>query len=92
MLDRKAMQPYDRIPRTARLRLTSRGGKFGIGAWRSLVAHLLWEQRVGSSNLSAPTNLPTSKKTIKARTYGLFLCPSTGRNRTRKTIGYKAIA
>ena len=28
----------------------------GVGAWRSLVAHLLWEQRVGSSNLSAPTN------------------------------------
>jgi hypothetical protein len=25
------------------------------GAWRSLVAHLLWEQRVLSSNLGAPT-------------------------------------
>ena len=25
------------------------------GAWRSLVAHLLWEQRVPSSNLGAPT-------------------------------------
>ncbi len=29
-----------------------------IGAWRSLVAHLLWEQRVGSSNLPAPTITP----------------------------------
>ena len=27
------------------------------GAWRSLVAHLLWEQGVGGSNPSAPTNL-----------------------------------
>ena len=28
-----------------------------VGAWRSQVAHLLWEQRVASSNLAAPTNL-----------------------------------
>src|ERR1700694_2502135 len=28
-----------------------------VGAWRSLVAHLLWEQRVGGSNPSAPTTL-----------------------------------
>ena len=27
-----------------------------VGAWRSLVAHLLWEQRVGGSNPLAPTN------------------------------------
>ena len=27
------------------------------GVWRSLVAHLLWEQDVGSSNLSTPTRL-----------------------------------
>jgi hypothetical protein len=27
----------------------------GSGAWRSLVAHLLWEQGVASSNLAAPT-------------------------------------
>ena len=27
-----------------------------IGAWRRLVAHLLWEQGVVSSNLTAPTN------------------------------------
>src|SRR5215210_8985937 len=26
----------------------------GIGAWRSLVAHLLWEQGVGGSNPPAP--------------------------------------
>ena len=27
----------------------------GVGAWRSLVARLLWEQEVGGSNPSAPT-------------------------------------
>ena len=32
-----------------------RGENSGSGAWRSLVAHLLWEQRVGGSNPSAPT-------------------------------------
>ena len=36
--------------------LVTCGGISGIGAWRSLVAHLLWEQRVGGSNPSAPTS------------------------------------
>src|SRR3981081_4886491 len=31
-----------------------------VGAWRMLVAHLLWEQRVGGSNPSAPTNNPSN--------------------------------
>src|SRR5258706_16121672 len=29
----------------------------GVGAWRSLVAHLLWEQGVGGSNPPAPTRM-----------------------------------
>jgi hypothetical protein len=31
-------------------------GRKRVGEWRSLVAHLLWEQRVASSNLVSPTN------------------------------------
>ncbi len=55
-LDCHSMHPYDRTPRKVWLLPGLRGGESGIGAWRSLVAHLLWEQRVGSSNLSAPTS------------------------------------
>jgi hypothetical protein len=34
----------------------------GFGTWRSLVAHLLWEQGVASSNLA----VPTTKETVVA--------------------------
>jgi hypothetical protein len=33
-----------------------------FGAWRSLVAHLLWEQRVGGSNPPAPTTFITASR------------------------------
>ena len=33
------------------------GQRLSIGAWRSLVAHLLWEQGVGGSNPLAPTTV-----------------------------------
>ncbi len=38
-----------------------------IGAWRSLVAHLLWEQGVEGSNPFAPTILSS----IKSKNYRL---------------------
>ncbi len=38
-----------RIPDTIRMTVT------GLGAWRSPVAHLLWEQGVAGSNPAAPT-------------------------------------
>ena len=41
-------------PDTIPAPLRSQGDRHG--AWRSLVEHLLWEQRVGGSNPSAPTN------------------------------------
>jgi XTP/dITP diphosphohydrolase len=34
-----------------------RAGETGVGPWRSLVAHLLWEQGVAGSNPAGPTNL-----------------------------------
>ena len=37
------------------------------GAWRSLVAHLLWEQRVGGSNPSAPTKDLAAPRAIHVR-------------------------
>jgi hypothetical protein len=41
-----------------------------VGAWRSLVAHLLWEQGVGGSNPLAPTML--SHPSELARGHSLF--------------------
>jgi hypothetical protein len=35
-----------------------------IGEWRSLVAHLLWEQRVAGSNPVSPTILPSMSSLI----------------------------
>ena len=37
----------------------------GVGEWRSLVARLLWEQDVGSSNLSTPTNFKCKQTGVK---------------------------
>src|SRR5690606_31690249 len=52
-------EPFDARgarPLTSRFRSPVSAAAF-IGAWRSLVAHLLWEQRVGGSNPSAPTTV-----------------------------------
>ena len=37
------------------------------GVWRSLVAHLLWEQGVGGSNPSTPTNAISAGEQFCAR-------------------------
>ncbi len=48
--------PYYRAPAKPGPGQVDAWQNIGIGAWRSLVAHLLWEQRDGGSNPSAPTN------------------------------------
>ncbi len=53
--------PAARTPRPARPASVAPAPPNGysgrVGAWRSLVAHLLWEQGVGGSNPLAPTKL-----------------------------------
>ena len=34
------------------------------GTWRSLVAHLLWEQGVASSNLAVPTSFMSGSSSV----------------------------
>ena len=54
----KMLVELQRMLNQIRSRLASFDGhsnKSRIGAWRSLVAHLVWDQRVASSNLAAPT-------------------------------------
>ena len=63
-IDAVASGPYDRGPDqwpVAPARSLYCRCRDEFGAWRSLVAHLLWEQRVGGSNPSAPTTRPLGK-------------------------------
>src|SRR5215469_9887120 len=50
-------------------RLWTAAVRHGPGAWRSLVAHLLWEQRVACSNHAAPTIGGIEGKRMLARIY-----------------------
>ena len=48
-------------------------GSLEFGVWRSLVAHLLWEQGVGGSNPSTPTNFDL--KALATQRPGLTMRP-----------------
>ena len=48
------------------------------GTWRSLVAHLLWEQGVGSSNLPVPTKT-SQPEMFRAHECGYSSCSPTER-------------
>ena len=58
--------------------------KASNGAWRSPVAHLLWEQGVPSSNLGAPTIGPLENKWFSGGGVECWRwCPSHSVNRGR---------
>src|SRR5207342_2684040 len=48
-----------------RSRLRRRGLRLAHGTWRSLVAHLLWEQGVASSNLAVPTSVQAKTRSAE---------------------------
>src|SRR2546423_4891239 len=45
-----------------------------IGGWRSLVAHLVWDQGVGGSNPLAPTTKALRKQAKQATQQGWLFC------------------
>ena len=55
-----------------------------VGAWRSPVAHLLWEQGVGGSNPLAPTNFQQVHGVVltRSRTWPIIPVRALERGRT----------
>jgi hypothetical protein len=39
-------------------------GELPVGEWRSLVAHLVWDQRVAGSNPVSPTIISATNKSL----------------------------
>ena len=60
-----------------------------VGEWRSLVAHLVWDQRVASSNLVSPTISSNFLKTINKFTAHVSVC--VGYACTRRHEGGKGL-
>jgi hypothetical protein len=67
----RSAAPLQRAVRTL-LTVGKASREAGVGAWRSLVAHLLGVQGVASSNLAVPILFPFAPRAIRLLRQGLL--------------------